>query len=284
MIEVDALTFTYPGAARPALQDVTFTVAAGEIFGLLGPSGAGKSTTQNILIKLLSGYDGRITVFGRPLKTWGADYYERVGVTFEQPNHYLKLTGLENLTYFRALYRGETLAPREVLDRVGLGPDAHRPVGHYSKGMRSRLTLARAMLHKPRLLFLDEPTSGLDPGLARAMRDVIRGLREEGATILLTTHDMTVADDLCDRIGFIVDGRIDVIDSPETLKLAHGNRTVRVTWGGQGGPQDAVFALDGLATNPGFQDLLHRVRIETIHSQEPSLEDVFIQVTGRDLS
>ena len=164
VIRVRGLTFTYPKATEPAVRGMDFTVGRGEIFGFLGPSGAGKSTTQKLLIGLLRGHGGEATVWGKDPLAWGPDYYQRIGVSFELPNHYQKLTGLENLRFFASLYDGETLDPVELLDAVGLAGDANTRVGKYSKGMQMRLTFARSLINKPELLFLDEPTSGYGPG------------------------------------------------------------------------------------------------------------------------
>jgi fluoroquinolone transport system ATP-binding protein len=283
MIRVRDMTFTYTAGDTPAVRGLSFSVGRGEIFGFLGPSGAGKSTTQKVLIGLLKGYEGEIEVMGRDLGSWGADYYERVGVSFELPNHYQKLTALENLDFFRSLYRKATEDPRELLDKVGLGGDADTRVSRFSKGMQMRLTFARALLHRPELIFLDEPTAGLDPVNARKLRDIILGRKSEGRTIFLTTHDMTVADQLCDRVAFIVDGRIALIDSPRELKIRQGERKVRVEYRKNGGTETGEFSLDGLGSDEGFLRLLRRKQIETIHTEEATLEDVFIQVTGRSL-
>jgi fluoroquinolone transport system ATP-binding protein len=207
-----------------------------------------------------------------------------VGVSFESPNHYLKLTARENLAYFASLYAVATRAPDEVLDAVGLAADADRRVGQFSKGMRVRLNLARALLHRPALLFLDEPTAGLDPGTSRRIRDVIRSEQMRGATVFLTTHDMMVADDLCDRVAFMVDGRIVLTDAPRPLKLRHGRRTVIVEYAADGRRLQRAFPLDGLADDTDFLHTLRQERIETIHTQETTLEDVFIQVTGQRLA
>ncbi|MBX9919685.1 MAG: ABC transporter ATP-binding protein, partial [Mycolicibacterium frederiksbergense] len=175
IIRVHDLTFSYPEAAEPAIRGMDFAVGQGEIFGFLGPSGAGKSTTQKLLIGLLRGHGGSATVFGRDPLDWGPDYYQRVGVSFELPNHYQKLTGLENLRFFASLYDGPTADPMELLDSVDLADAAKVRVGKYSKGMQMRLTFARSLINNPELLFLDEPTSGLDPVSARKVKDIILG-------------------------------------------------------------------------------------------------------------
>jgi fluoroquinolone transport system ATP-binding protein len=150
--------------------------------------------------------------------------------------------------------------------------------------MRGRLTLARALLHRPELLFLDEPTAGLDPGTARRIRQVIREARDEGATIFLTTHDMVTANELCDRVAFLVDGRIAALDEPRALRLAHGRRFVRVETATQGVRAAREFPLDQLADNAEFVSLLRSGAVETIHTLETTLEDVFVQLTGRTLA
>lgn len=284
MIEVRDLVFTYHGAAQPAVRGISFDVADGEIFGFLGPSGAGKSTTQKILIRLLKQYEGEACIFGRDLRTWGDDYFERVGVSFELPRHYQKLTALENLRLFGSLYRGETEDPLALLAQVGLEADAHTRVSQFSKGMQMRLNLVRALLHRPALLFLDEPTSGLDPVNARKVKAVVRDLKQRGATIFLTTHDMQVADDLCDRVAFMVDGRIVHSDAPRALKLRHGEQQVQLEVRCNGALERHRFPLAGLGQNDVFLSMLRTHPVETLHTQEATLEDIFVQVTGRSLT
>ncbi|NJK63172.1 MAG: ABC transporter ATP-binding protein [Synechococcaceae cyanobacterium SM2_3_1] len=283
MIEVQGLTFTYKGSPTPAVDAASFHVQAGEIFGFLGPSGAGKSTTQKILTGLLRGYQGTIQILGKDLRAWGADYYEHIGVSFELPNHYQRLSALENLNFFRSLYSGATEDPSDLLDKVGLGEDAHRRVSQFSKGMQMRLTFVRTLLNQPQLIFLDEPTSGLDPGYARVIKEWIRQLQQEGRTIFLTSHDMTVVDELCDRVAFIVDGRIVLIEAPRALKLQQGERRVRVEYHAHGDLKRSEFPLEQLGQNQAFLALLREQAVETIHSTEATLEDIFIQVTGRTL-
>jgi fluoroquinolone transport system ATP-binding protein len=285
VIRVRGLTFTYPKAAEPAVRGMDFTVSRGEIFGFLGPSGAGKSTTQKLLIGLLRGHGGESTVWGKDPLAWGSDYYERIGVSFELPNHYQKLTGLENLRFFASLYSGQTADPMELMDAVGLAGDADTRVSKYSKGMQMRLTFARSLINNPELLFLDEPTSGLDPVNARKVKDIILGLKARGRTIFLTTHDMATADELCDRVAFVVDGRIEAMDTPAELKIARGQRLVRVEYRGDNWRlETAEFGMDGLADDRAFHEVLRNNHVETIHSREASLEDVFVEVTGRRLT
>lgn len=285
VIQVQGLTFTYSKAAEPAVRGMDFQVGRGEIFGFLGPSGAGKSTTQKLLIGLLRGHGGEISVWGRDPAAWGKDYYQRIGVSFELPNHYLKLTALENLNFFASLYDRRTLDPLALMDAVGLAEDANRRVAAFSKGMQMRLTFARALLNDPELLFLDEPTSGLDPVNARKVKNMILDLKARGRTIFLTTHDMATADELCDRVAFVVDGRIVTLDSPTELKIVRSQRLVRVGYRGSGGQLDtAEFPMDGLADDPAFHALLRNHHVETIHSAEASLDDVFVETTGRRLA
>lgn len=284
MISVNQLNFTYVGTDKPAVRQLTFEVAKGEIFGFLGPSGAGKSTTQKILNGLLQGYQGQISVMGRELSSWKSDYYERIGVSFELPNHYLKLTAVENLTYFGSLYRGDTVDPHALLAMVDLEADAHTLVSQFSKGMKNRLSVARSLLHNPELIFMDEPTAGLDPVNARRIKELIRTQKENGRTIFLTTHDMNVANELCDRVAFIIDGEIKLIDTPRALRLRYSEPRVRVEWQNNGRLHQRDFSLDGIGLNNEFITMLQQDGLQTIHTQEATLEDIFIEVTGRRLA
>ena len=283
MIHVEGLEYTYAGADEPALRGLDFTVADREVLGFLGPSGSGKSTTQKVLVGLLDDYSGEAKVFDREVREWGRALYERIGVAAERPNLYRKLTGRENLELFASLYGGAVHDPDELLDRVGLADAVDHRVGTYSKGMQMRLSFVRAIVHDPELVFLDEPTAGIDPGYARAMKDVIEDVRSAGTTVFLATHDMTVADQLCDRVAFIVDGRLALIDAPRTLKIEYGEPSVRVEYRADGAVNEREFPLTDLDTNEAFRTLLRSGRIETIHTREATLEDVFIEVTGEAL-
>ena len=188
MIKVRDLVFSYPRATAPVVRGLSFEIARGEVFGLLGPSGAGKSTTQKILIGLLKDYRGSVSVLGTEVRHWRGDDYQRIGVAFEAPTHFLKLTALENLRYFGRLYRGPSRDPRSLLAELDLADSAEKAVSQFSKGMKTRLGVARALLHDPELLFLDEPTVGLDPVNSRRIRELIRRERDAGKTVFLTTN------------------------------------------------------------------------------------------------
>jgi len=284
MIQVRDLEFSYRGGTVPTVSGLNFEVGRGEIFGFLGPSGAGKSTTQKVLTGLLRDYTGQVVVLDRELSDWNSDFYEHIGVSFEFPNLYQKLSAIENLRYFAGLFAGPLEQPEALLERVGLAGDATRRVSQFSKGMKVRLGFVRALLNRPKLLFLDEPTAGLDPVNTQTIKEIIRSVRNDGATVFLTTHDMTVADQLCDRVAFIVDGELRCVGAPRALKLQHGRRALRVEYRAGDGLASADFPLAGIGDNAAFTDLLRTVDIETIHSQETTLEQVFIDVTGRGLT
>lgn len=283
IIDVENLAYTYHGASEPALRGVTFQVAPGEIFGFLGPSGAGKSTTQRILTGLLHDFEGQATVLGHDLRQWQPDDYEQIGVSFEFPNHYARLTARENLAYFATLYSRPVRDPLQLLALVGLAEDGDTLVGQFSKGMKNRLTVARALLHDPALLFLDEPTAGLDPTNARRITQLVREQQTAGKTIFLTTHDMRVATELCQRVAFLVDGEIKLIASPRELRLRYGRATVRVDYRDNGMLDSREFPLAELGHNEAFLWLLRSHAVETMHTQEATLDDIFVEVTGQAL-
>ena len=283
MITVDNISYRYPKSAEDTIKNMSFEIEDGEIYGFLGPSGAGKSTTQNILIKLLSGFKGGAKIFDRDLKTWGFDFYNHIGVGFELPNHYPKLTGLENLQFFSSMYDATCRDPFELLDMVGLTDAARQKTEDYSKGMKMRLNFIRALLHSPDLYFFDEPTSGLDPMNARRIKDIILNLKNEGKTIFITTHNMHDADELCDRVAVITDGIIKAEAPPKDLKIEYGKPLLKVEYQNSG-PKTKTFSLDDLGANDEFQKIIKSFPIISMHSAEASLEEVFIKVTGRSLN
>jgi len=278
MIVVEDLTFRYPHAGADTLRGLSFAVAPGEVYGLLGPSGAGKSTTQRILMGLLRGHGGRAELFGVPVDRLGRALYERIGVSFELPSVYLRLTARENLALFAALYERKTRDPLDALTLVDLADAADQRVEQFSKGMKMRLNLARALLHDPDLVFLDEPTTGQDPARSRTTRDLIRGLRNAGKTVFMTTHNMAEAEEVCDRVGFLAAGRIPVTGTPEELKLHFGEHRLEVGVSGSDGRVDKLsFAMDGIGNDQAFLDLLRSGRVVSLHSQDATLDDVFIR-------
>ncbi|WP_054939810.1 ABC transporter ATP-binding protein [Paenibacillus ihuae] len=283
MIEVKDLNFTYPNAKEAALRGLDFTIPKGEVFGFLGPSGAGKSTTQKILIGVLKNYLGSVKVMGTEIKRTGPEYFEHIGVAFEFPNFYTKFTALENLKLFRSLYAGTTEDPLSLLKLVDLADAANMKVAQLSKGMKMRLNFCRALLNHPQILFLDEPTSGLDPVNAKRMKELILEKKSNGTTVIITTHNMQAAEELCDRVAFIIDGQIKLINSPRELKLMNGNKRVLLEYRRHNELQQAEFSLDGIGENQQFLQLIREHPIETIHSLESSLEQIFINVTGRSL-
>jgi len=284
MIQVQNLTYSYPGTGKQVLKNISFEIGEGEIFGFLGPSGAGKSTTQKVLNGLLKGFGGRVFIQGTDLSRMERSFYEKIGVAFEFPNLYLKLTALENLRLFASFFNSETRDPEELLQLVHLEEDRDTRVEAFSKGMKMRLSFVRALLNRPEILFLDEPTAGLDPGNARIMKDIILDLQRQGVTVFLTTHHMDDAGELCNRLAFMVEGTLPVIDSTRELRLKHGKKTVRVEYRLNGEVRAEEFPMDGLDADPSFSAILKNREILTIHTQEASLEDIFIKVTGQKLT
>lgn len=281
MIEVQDLSFSY--TARPFLEKISFAVGRGTIFGFLGPSGAGKSTLQKILIGLIPRYQGSVVVNGVEMHQRKNDFYETVGVDFEYPTLYEKFTARENLRYFGSLYRGPLRSMDELLERVGLLQDADKRVADYSKGMKSRLGFVAALLHNPDILFLDEPTSGLDPSNARLMKDMILEERDAGKCIILTTHNMYDATELCDQVAFLAGGRVQALDSPRSLMMSQGAATLRYTWMEAGMEYEQGCPLAEIAGDAHLQKLMQTGTLTSIHSCEPTLNDIFLQITGRSL-
>ncbi len=278
MFQISNLRFRYPRAKEDAIRGISFEFREGEIFGFLGPSGAGKSTTQKIMTKILKGFKGQILYRGRDLNAWGREIFNDIGVGFEVPVHFSKLTAMENIDFYKRLYR-RTADVESLLKRVGLWDDRNKKVAEFSQGMKIRLNFVRALLNDPKVLFLDEPTNGLDPQNARIIKDMILEFKRSGGTVFLTTHMMHDADELCDRIAFIVNGEIREIDSPKNLKLRFGRRVVEVEYK-DGGTKKATFNMDGLGFNEQFLDIIRNKELVTMHSGETTLDDIFIKVTG----
>jgi ABC-2 type transport system ATP-binding protein len=281
-IAVSDIEFSY-GDVR-AVEGVSFTVGSGEILGFLGPNGAGKSTTIKMLTGQLTPDDGSIDMLGMNMPGEREQIQARMGVCFEEKNLYLSMTGRENLEFFARLFNAKDADTEGLLRRVGLHARMDDRVSEYSKGMRQRLMMARALVNTPDLLLLDEPTDGLDPVSAIAIRDLIRVEAGRGAAVLLTTHDMHEADSLSNRVAFINQGRILTINTPDNLKLQHGERTVRVRSRDGDGVEEQVIALDEQGSADRVREAISVEGLMTIHTEEATLEDVFVKYAGRGLA
>ena len=280
MITVNNMSFSY--TKKPYMESLNFHVSEGEIFGFLGPSGAGKSTLQKILTGVLINYSGSVLVNHQEVKHANVDFYEEVGVDFEFPSLYEKLSGRENLKYFASLYKNQGDID-QALRSVGLTQDADKRVMYYSKGMKSRLNFIKALIHNPQIIFLDEPTSGLDPTNAKIMKDLIMQERDKGKTIILTTHNMHDAQELCDRVAFIVDGQIKAIDTPHNLIMSKGATKINYGYISDNQQITRQVIINKTSDDQQLLSAILENRITHIHSSEPNLNDIFMEITGRTL-
>jgi ABC-2 type transport system ATP-binding protein len=278
-IETKSLNRNFNG--RTAVHDVTFSVGVGEIFGLLGPNGAGKTTTIRMLTGQLRPTSGEASVGGFDVVRERQALKSQIGVVFEYQNLYERMTGRDNLLLAARLFGCDLRRVAEMLEKVGLLDRANDTIRNYSNGMKQRLLIARALIHNPRILFLDEPTKGLDPTASRQIRDLVRELAGRGVTVLLTTHYMEEADQLCGRVAFLCEGRIVALDTPQNLKVAHGRRLVRVIF--RDGREQTV-RLDDPKDGRQLGEWAARGEIITLHSAEATLEEIFIQLTGKGLA
>lgn len=283
MIKVEGLYHSYGNDENYAVTDANFEIPKGEVFGFLGPSGAGKSTTQGILTGLLPLQKGNVTVAGYDVKNISRKMFNKVGVSFEQSNVYSKMTAKENLDFYKQLFDVETRDSEELIKLVGLDGKEDVRAGEFSKGMKHRLTFARSMINNPELWFLDEPTTGLDPAIAADIKDIIRAQNKKGVTVFLTTHNMFIADELCDRVAFIVDGEIKLIDSPKNLKLQYGEQLVDVEYQKNGDIAKDTFSTVIDDDKKQLQEVIANHEIQSMHTKEATLEEIFIKVTGRGL-
>lgn len=285
MISVKNLYHSYNNDGNFQVKDVSFEVKDGEVFGFLGPSGAGKSTVQNILTGLLqlNNGDSEVSVAGYDINDPSQERFNEIGMSFEQSNVYSKLTARENLEFYGKLFDVPTVEPMELLKLVGLQGKEDIKAGEFSKGMKHRLTFARSMINNPKLWFLDEPTTGLDPSIAADIKNIIKEKNAEGVTVFLTTHNMFIADELCDRVAFIVDGEIKLIDSPANLKRQYGDKIVEVEYFVEDKVKTKTFSLILPEDKKVLQTIIEDYEIQTMHTKEATLEEIFIKVTGRGL-
>ena len=280
MIEVNKLCFSYTN--KPFVENVSFHVGRGEIFGFLGPSGAGKSTIQKVLTGLNTRYKGSVKVAGTEIRERTNRFYERIGVDFEFSTCYEKFTARENLKYFGSLCDRPLRSTEELLRMVGLENDGDKKVSDYSKGMRSRLNFIKALVHNPDILFLDEPTSGLDPTNSRLMKDIILAEKKRGKTIIITTHNMFDATELCDQVAFIVSGKVSALDTPHNLIMSRGAAKIRYAYF-ENGEKTGECMLTQTSDDKRLNELIRSNSLRSVHSSEPTLNDIFVDITGRTL-
>lgn len=275
------LTYTYGDLT--AVDHISFEVGEGEILAYLGPNGAGKSTTVKMLTGQIRPKEGTATLLGMDIARETNKVQQQIGVAFETTNLYEQMSAVENLTLFARLF-GVNTDVNVLLDKVGLSNRGKERVSNFSKGMKQRLMVARALVNRPRILFLDEPTEGLDPVSSESIRNLILETRAGGTTVFLTTHDMSEADKLSDRVAFINQGKIVALDTPYKLKQQYGKRLLKVEIEKEGGQIEArEITLDNSDTGEAIKHLFDREKVVTAHSEEATLEDIFIQITGRGL-
>jgi ABC-2 type transport system ATP-binding protein len=276
---------TYWYGDLTAVDHIFFSVEEGEILGFLGPNGAGKSTTVKMLTGQLLPKEGRAELLGQDVARHAKKLQAHIGVCFELTNLYEPMTAADNLKLFASLFGVGDFDADALLERVGLGGKGKVKVETFSKGMRQRLMVARALVNKPRILFLDEPTDGLDPVSAEAIRHIIQEEQARGVTVFLTTHDMFEADKLSNRVAFIDKGQIVALDTPYALKQKYGKRALKVeVVGADGRLEIHEVPLDGPETAVAIERLFAQEQVATVHSEEATLEDIFIQITGRGLA
>lgn len=265
---------------KVVLKGIHLKISKGEIFGLLGPSGAGKTTLIKILTGQLEFEEGSVKILNKSVKELTGEDRKKLGIMMEQFGLCDRFSCMDNLKIFAEIYRIPYNKVKESLSMVGLEAAAKIPACKLSKGMRSRLQLARVFMHTPQIIFLDEPTSGLDPATSRAIHQMIIAKKEEGCTIFLTTHDMEEATKLCDHVALLNEGKIVEYGSPQEIctKYNHQKRIRLRLYDGRN--LDFTHAKDSASE---IYSLLLKEQVETIHSSEPNLETVFLELTGRCL-
>jgi ABC-2 type transport system ATP-binding protein len=282
-IVAEKLTYHY--GELLAVDQIDFCVEHAEIMGFLGPNGAGKSTVVKMLSGQIQPKAGKAVVLGLDVARHPKQVQAQSGICFEITNLYEEMSGVANLNLFARLFGVRDFNAEALLERVGLGGRGRDLVSSYSKGMKQRLMVGRALLNQPSILFLDEPTDGLDPVSAEAIRNIILEERARGATIFLTTHDMLEADKLSDRVAFIDQGKIAAIDTPHALKQQFGKRSLKAQVARPDGRlEQREITLDNDQTASAVTELFRLENVVTLHSEEATLEDIFIQITGRGLA
>lgn len=301
VIEVQGLTKRY--GQFVAVDNISFSIAAGEVFGFLGPNGVGKTSTIRVLTGLSRATEGSCQILGEEMTPDNKQIRRKIGVVFEEPNLYVRLSGRQNLQFFAALYGVKKQKVTNLLDEFQLSEAGNKPVANYSKGMKQRLLICRALLGEPDLLILDEPTSGLDLASVELIRSHIQSFAKEGKTVFMSTHSLEEADELCGRVAFMNHGKIIAEGDPAGLKLRYGKEYVEIEviptvpladfWHAVDALEpikthndgEVAFVSLGLTKDTLGSDIncLRTVgRILRIHSQEASLREVFKSVLGGD--
>ncbi len=267
---------------RQVLNNISLSVEEGEIFGLLGPSGAGKTTLIKMLIGLLSATSGNIAILGKKLDKKIDESFPSFGMVLDNDGLYDRLNCYDNLELYARIYSisNRKKVINDLLEKVGLIESSKKSVSNLSKGMRQRLSFARAILHSPKIVFLDEPTSGLDPATTLQIHSMMKMLKESGTTIFLTTHNMNEAQKMCDHLALLNEGNIVEEGTPEDICLHH-RKKCEVNIEMTNGEKYMVDSHDLLTVLQTVLDTNNKIR--SIHSNEPNLEEVFIELTGRDL-
>lgn len=263
-----------------AIKQVSFNVKKGEIFGLLGPSGSGKTTTIKILTGELGQTSGNVTVLGINSNRFGtSDFKSKIGILSDNSALYERLTVYENLKLFCKLYNAPLKQIDMILREVNMEDERSKTVSKLSKGMKQRVLLAKALIHKPDLVFLDEPTSALDPGNMTQIHRGLQKLNEAGITIFLTTHNMEEATELCDRVAFLHNGELQELDSPAALRYKYSTHAFHVeTFSG------VRLVIENEPENADqIRELIGNGQVKAMHTDNPTLGQIFLKVTGKEL-
>jgi ABC-2 type transport system ATP-binding protein len=280
---IEAKNITYSYNKKLAVDHISFGIGKGEILGFLGPNGAGKTTTLKMLTGQLLPQDGEISVLGIDVQKDVRKIKSQIGVCFEEKNLYEDMSAVENLTFFASLFGIKNFDVKFLLKRVGLSIDRKDRLANFSKGMKQRLMVARALVNEPRVLFLDEPTDGLDPVSAEDIRNVILEEKRKGVTVFLTTHDMMEADKLSDRVAFINEGKIAALDTPDNLKHQYGKRVIKIRYLEDKNVKEEEYNLESKVIGQNIQNMLTKYNVLDMHTEEATLEDIFKLLTGRKL-
>ncbi len=275
-ISIEKLSHSFE--QKKVLNEISFQVEKGEVFGLLGPSGAGKTTLINILIGQLKATEGKSFILGTPSQDMKGEDYQKIGIMMDHFGLYERMSCYDNLKFYEMLDGKGSENIEQVLQGVGLLEAKKTQVINLSKGMKNRLAFARAVLRSPEILFMDEPTSGLDPKTIDAIHKMILEEKAKGTTIFLTTHNMYEAEKLCDKIALLNEGKIVEYGEPAELcrKYNHQKKIEIHLKNGQ----DVTLEHDGESAEQ-IKNYLLQDEIETIHTTEPNLETIFMELTGR---